>query len=194
MATSARTSQTIEPMISELKDVGVRPKSGGHRFLKLWPKNVELDNQRFIEYVLALTDGVTGRIIDLLRRAAVDALGHKSKSVGIDQLLIAGAHLPAIINQRDCEFRNSCQFVSNVVTAPIFTATVQRLTKCAHGDIFCASANCHYMASEVRIGIIATVAVPMSRSQQTLYFPDFRGGAFSIITVIFGNRVTDTNS
>jgi hypothetical protein len=52
------------------------------------------------EYVLALTDGVTGRIIDLLRRAAVDALGHKSKSVGIDQLLIAGAHLPAIINQR----------------------------------------------------------------------------------------------
>jgi hypothetical protein len=56
--------------------------------------------QRFIEYVLALTDGVTGRIIDLLRRAAVDALGHKSKSVGIDQLLIAGANLPAIINQR----------------------------------------------------------------------------------------------
>src|ERR1700737_2522453 len=52
------------------------------------------------EYVLALTDGVTGRIIDLLRRAAVDALGHKSKSVGIDQLMIAGAHLPAIINQR----------------------------------------------------------------------------------------------
>ena len=31
---------------------------------------------------------------------AVDALGHKSKSVGIDQLLIAGAHLPAIINQK----------------------------------------------------------------------------------------------
>ena len=28
-------------------------------------------DQRFIEYVLALTDGVTGRIIDLLRRAAV---------------------------------------------------------------------------------------------------------------------------
>jgi hypothetical protein len=53
-------------------------------------------DQRFIEYVLALT----GRIIDLLRRAAVDALGHKSKSVGIDRLLMAGAHLPAIINQR----------------------------------------------------------------------------------------------
>jgi hypothetical protein len=48
----------------------------------------------------SLTGGVTGRIIDLLRRAAVDAIGHKSKFVGIDQLLIAGAHLPAIINQR----------------------------------------------------------------------------------------------
>jgi hypothetical protein len=63
-------------------------------------KNPAAIDQRFIEYVLALTDGVTGRIIDLLRRAAVDALGHKSKSVGIDQLLIAGARLPAIINQR----------------------------------------------------------------------------------------------
>jgi putative transposase len=50
--------------------------------------------------VIASTDGVTGRIIDLLRLAAVDALGHKSKSVGIEQLLIAGANLPAIINQR----------------------------------------------------------------------------------------------
>src|SRR5450631_3648789 len=57
-------------------------------------------DQRFIEYLLALTDGVTGRIIDLLRRAAIDALTHKSKSVGLDQLLVAGANLPAIINQR----------------------------------------------------------------------------------------------
>lgn len=48
-------------------------------------KNPAAIDQRFIEYVLALTDGVTGRIVDLLRRAAVDALGHKSKSVGIDQ-------------------------------------------------------------------------------------------------------------
>src|SRR5271167_2497742 len=43
-------------------------------------------DQRFIEYLLALTDGVTGRIIDLLRRAAIDALTQKSKSVGIDHL------------------------------------------------------------------------------------------------------------
>jgi hypothetical protein len=57
-------------------------------------------DQRFIKYLLALTDGVTGRIIDLLRRAAIDALTQKSKSVGIDHLLVAGANLPAIINQR----------------------------------------------------------------------------------------------
>jgi hypothetical protein len=63
-------------------------------------KNPTAIDQRFVEYLLALTDGVTGRIIDLLRRAAVDALAHKSKSVGLDQLLVAGANLPAIINQR----------------------------------------------------------------------------------------------
>jgi hypothetical protein len=63
-------------------------------------KNPAAIDQRFIEYVLALTDGVTGCIIDLLRRTVNDARGRKSKSVGIDQLLIAGAHLPAIINQR----------------------------------------------------------------------------------------------
>jgi hypothetical protein len=57
-------------------------------------------DQRFVEYLLALTDGVTGRIIDLLRRAAADALTHKSKTVGLDELMVAGASLPAIINQR----------------------------------------------------------------------------------------------
>lgn len=62
-------------------------------------RNPTAIDQRFIEYLLALTDGVTGRIIDLLRRAATDALTHKSKSVGLEQLLIAGANLPAIINQ-----------------------------------------------------------------------------------------------
>jgi hypothetical protein len=57
-------------------------------------------DQRFIEYLLALTDGVTGRIVDLLRRAAIGALTQKSKSVGIVHLLVVGANLPAIINQR----------------------------------------------------------------------------------------------
>jgi hypothetical protein len=36
-------------------------------------KNPTAIDQRFVEYLLALTDGVTGRIIDLLRRAALDA-------------------------------------------------------------------------------------------------------------------------
>jgi Cdc6-like AAA superfamily ATPase len=63
-------------------------------------KNPAAIDQRFVEYLLALTDGVTGRIIDLLRRAAVNAMTHKARSVGLDQLLAAGAHLPAIINQR----------------------------------------------------------------------------------------------
>src|ERR1700688_4639779 len=43
-------------------------------------KSLAAIDQRFIEYVLALADGVTGRIIDLLRRAVVDAFGHKSLS------------------------------------------------------------------------------------------------------------------
>jgi AAA+ superfamily predicted ATPase len=63
-------------------------------------KNLAAIDQRFVEYLLALTDGVTGRIIDLLRRAAVNAMTHKARSVGLDQLLAAGANLPAIINQR----------------------------------------------------------------------------------------------
>src|ERR1700676_91745 len=56
--------------------------------------------------MLMSTDGVTGRIIDLLRRAAVDALTHKSKLVGQEQFLVAGANVPAIINQRG-DFRTS---------------------------------------------------------------------------------------
>ena len=63
------------------------------------------DRPKFIEYLLALTDGVTGRIIDLLRRAAIDALTQKSKSVGIDHLLLAGAHLPSSTNAPNLRFR-----------------------------------------------------------------------------------------
>jgi len=46
-----------------------------------------------------MTDGVTGRIIDFLRCAALDAFATKSKSVGINPSLMAGAMLPAIVNQ-----------------------------------------------------------------------------------------------
>ena len=45
--------------------------------------------------------GVTGRIIELLKGAAYETLFSKSKNLGLDQLMIAGARLPAIINQSD---------------------------------------------------------------------------------------------
>jgi hypothetical protein len=62
-------------------------------------KNPNAIDQSFVQYLLALTDGVTGRIIDVLRRAALDAVATKTKPFGIDQLLMAGATLPAIANQ-----------------------------------------------------------------------------------------------
>ena len=54
----------------------------------------------FIQYLLAMTDGITGRIFDLLRRAAIDAVTHKTKTVGLDQLQASALHMLAIINQR----------------------------------------------------------------------------------------------
>jgi len=49
-----------------------------------------------------LTDGVTGRIIDVLRRAASHTLTLRSKVMGLDELQYVGARLPTIINQRTC--------------------------------------------------------------------------------------------
>ena len=62
-------------------------------------KDPDAIDQHFIQCLLELTDGVTGRIIDLLRRAAINAVAKKAKTVTIDQLLAAGATLPAIVNQ-----------------------------------------------------------------------------------------------
>ena len=62
-------------------------------------KDPDAIDQHFIQYLLELTDGVTGRIIDLLRRAPINAVAKKAKTVTIDQLLAAGATLPAIVNQ-----------------------------------------------------------------------------------------------
>lgn len=56
-------------------------------------------DQRFMEYLLALTDGVTGRITDLLKGAAYEALSMQSKFLSLDQLMSAGSRLPSIINQ-----------------------------------------------------------------------------------------------
>lgn len=70
-------------------------------FLARLPVRIESGtiDQRFIEYLLVLTDGVTGRITDLLKGAAVEALRAKTKVLGLDQLMAAGGRLPAIINQ-----------------------------------------------------------------------------------------------
>jgi AAA+ superfamily predicted ATPase len=57
-------------------------------------------DKRFVEYLLELSDGVTGRLIDVLRRAALQGLTHKSKRVSLQQLQYVGAHMPAAIGQR----------------------------------------------------------------------------------------------
>jgi hypothetical protein len=64
--------------------------------VRFFPETID---QRFIEHLLALTDGVTGRITDLLKGAAIEALRNKAKTLGIDELMAAGTRLPAIINQ-----------------------------------------------------------------------------------------------
>jgi hypothetical protein len=65
--------------------------------IRKMPKTLD---KRFLEYILELTDGVTGRIIDVLRRAAAHSLTLRSKTMGLDELQYVGAHLPTIISQR----------------------------------------------------------------------------------------------
>jgi hypothetical protein len=59
----------------------------------------EID-KRFAEYLLELSDGVTGRIIDVLRLAALQGIVDKSQRVGLQQLQYVGAHVPSAIGQR----------------------------------------------------------------------------------------------
>ncbi len=71
-------------------------------YLKTLPVRVPeaaLD-RRFIAYVLELTDGVMGRVVDLLRRAALHAMSTKSQRLNLDVLQYVGARLPIIIGQR----------------------------------------------------------------------------------------------
>ena len=60
---------------------------------------MEID-KRFVEYLLELSDGVTGRIIELLRRAAFQAIADKSQNVGLQQLQYVGARMPSVIGRR----------------------------------------------------------------------------------------------
>lgn len=70
-------------------------------FLARLPVRLEPEaiDQRFVEYLLLLTDGVTGRITELLKGAAIATLRSKAQSLTLDHLMIAGGRMPNIINQ-----------------------------------------------------------------------------------------------
>jgi hypothetical protein len=51
-------------------------------------------DKRFVEYLLALSEGVTGRIVDVLRRAALQGIADKTQKVGLVQLQVVGAKNP----------------------------------------------------------------------------------------------------
>lgn len=70
-------------------------------FVAMLPIDIrpETIDQRFVEYLLLLTDGVTGRITELLKGAAIETIRARSKVMGLDQLMVAGGRLPNIINQ-----------------------------------------------------------------------------------------------
>ena len=63
-------------------------------------ETLEEIDQRFVEYLLELSDGVTGRIIEVVRRAAYQAIADKSKTVGLPQLQYVGARITAVIGHR----------------------------------------------------------------------------------------------
>ncbi len=57
-------------------------------------------DRRFLAYVLELTDGVTGRVVDLLRRTAIHAAATDSQRISLEVLQNVGSRLPTIISQR----------------------------------------------------------------------------------------------
>jgi len=57
-------------------------------------------DKRFVEYLLELPEGVTSRIIDVLRRAALQGIADKTQKVGLVQLQVVGAKMPSVVGQR----------------------------------------------------------------------------------------------
>jgi hypothetical protein len=57
-------------------------------------------DKRFVEYLLELSEGVTGRIIDILRRAALQGIADETQRVGLVQLQVVGAKTPSVVGQR----------------------------------------------------------------------------------------------
>jgi hypothetical protein len=54
-------------------------------------------DKRFQKYLLELSEGVTGRIIDVLRRAALQGIADKTQKVGLVQLQVIGAKMPSVV-------------------------------------------------------------------------------------------------
>ena len=70
-------------------------------YVRLLPSRLGADlDQRVIACLLELTDGITGRVTDVLRRAAAHAIATRSNRITLDTLQYVGAHLRIIINQR----------------------------------------------------------------------------------------------
>lgn len=61
-------------------------------------------DKRFVEYLLELSEGVTGRIIDVLRRAALQGIADKTQKLGLVQLQVVGAKMPSVVGQRAYSF------------------------------------------------------------------------------------------
>jgi len=57
-------------------------------------------DKRFVEYLLELSEGVTGSIIDVLRRAALQGIADKTQKAGLVQLQVVGAKMPSVVGQR----------------------------------------------------------------------------------------------
>ena len=56
-------------------------------------------DKKFVEYLLELSEGVTGRIIEVLRRAALQGIADKTQKVGLVQLQAVGAKMPSVVGQ-----------------------------------------------------------------------------------------------
>jgi uncharacterized protein (TIGR02391 family) len=57
-------------------------------------------DKRFVEYLLELSEGVTSRIIEVLRRAALQGISDKTQKVTLIQLQVFGAKKPSVVGQR----------------------------------------------------------------------------------------------
>ena len=54
----------------------------------------------FVEYLLELSEGVTGRIIEVLRRAALQGIADKTQRVSLVQMQVVGAKMQYVVGQR----------------------------------------------------------------------------------------------